>query len=137
MSEALTEEQQTIIHHPLGRHARVLAIAGSGKTTTMVRRVQYLVEELHQDPARMRVLMFNRLAREDFERKLAKQVPDLNRRPKVLTFHALAFVLRLDADKRGLFPHNMKLWTGDMEELALWCMNHAVDFLIQEGRSPT
>jgi len=136
MSEALTEEQQTIIHHPLGSHARVLAIAGSGKTTTMVHRVQHLVEELHQDPARVRVLMFNRLAREEFERKLAKQVPDLNRRPKVLTFHALAFGLRMDAEKQGLFPHSMKLWTGDLEELALWCMNRAIDSLVQEGAIP-
>ena len=31
----LTEEQQLVVHHPLDHHARVLAVAGSGKSTTM------------------------------------------------------------------------------------------------------
>jgi DNA helicase-2/ATP-dependent DNA helicase PcrA len=100
----LTAEQEAIIHHPLGQHARVLAVAGSGKTTTMVHRVKYLVEELHQEPARIRVVMFNRLARHDFEKQLAKAIFELGKRPKVLTFHALAFSLRAAAEKSGLMP---------------------------------
>ena len=32
--DALTEEQKSVVYHPLGKHARVLAVAGSGKTTT-------------------------------------------------------------------------------------------------------
>ena len=34
----LTQEQLQVVHHPLGQHARVLAVAGSGKSTTMVSR---------------------------------------------------------------------------------------------------
>ena len=70
MSLTLTTEQEAIIRHPLGKHARVLAVAGSGKTTTMVHRVHHLVVERNQNPRRIRIVMFNRLAREDFERKL-------------------------------------------------------------------
>ena len=29
----LTSEQEQVVHHPLGYHARVLAVAGSGKST--------------------------------------------------------------------------------------------------------
>ena len=34
----LTHEQLDVVHHPLGQHARVLAVAGSGKSTTMAHR---------------------------------------------------------------------------------------------------
>ena len=37
----LTEEQQAVIHHPIGKHARVLAVAGSGKSFTMACRIQH------------------------------------------------------------------------------------------------
>ena len=70
MSHTLTSEQEAIVHHPLGSHARILAVAGSGKTTTMVHRVRYLVTDLNQDPGRIRVVMFNRKAREDFEQSI-------------------------------------------------------------------
>jgi DNA helicase-2/ATP-dependent DNA helicase PcrA len=39
MNYHLTSEQETIIRHPVGHHARILAVAGSGKTTTMAHRV--------------------------------------------------------------------------------------------------
>jgi DNA helicase-2/ATP-dependent DNA helicase PcrA len=129
----LTSEQRAIIHHPLGNHARVLAVAGSGKTTTMVHRVRHLVMDLNQDVRRIRVVMFNRLAREDFERKLAEEIFEVGKRPKVLTFHALAFRMRLDAQKQGLIPRNIELWTGDKEELVLICMHRVIDSLLKEG----
>lgn len=128
-----TLEQKAIIEHPLGKHARVLAVAGSGKTTTMVARVRHLVMDLRQDPARIRVVMFNRLAREDFERKLEQEIFEVSKRPKVLTFHSLALQLRLEADKRGLLHGVMELWIGDREELALICMHRAIDSLLHEG----
>ncbi len=128
----LTTEQEAIIHHPLGRHARALAVAGSGKTTTMVYRIKYLVEELQQDPACIRVVMFNKLAREQFEQKLKEEILDIRKRPKVLTFHALAFSLRKSAEKSGLMPQYKDLWTGDREELALVCMHRAIDSLVRE-----
>jgi len=34
----LTPEQVQVVHHPLGSHALVLAVAGSGKSTTMAHR---------------------------------------------------------------------------------------------------
>jgi len=128
-----TPEQEAIIQHPLGKHARVLAVAGSGKTTTMVDRVRHLVMDLNQDPRRIRVVMFNRLAREDFDQKLEKEIFEVGKRPTVLTFHSLALQLRLEAAKQGLLDQGTELWIGDREELALIWMHRAIDSLLHEG----
>ena len=39
----LTPEQLSVVHHPLDQHARVLAVVGSGKSTTMAQTF-YLTE---------------------------------------------------------------------------------------------
>lgn len=41
-SPSLTAEQQAVVAHERG-HARVAAVAGAGKTTTMVARVLHLL----------------------------------------------------------------------------------------------
>jgi len=130
----LTEEQRTIIRHPLGMHARVLAVAGSGKTTTMVQRVKYLVTELKQAPQRILVVMFNKLAREDFQKKIEQEIFDEGLRPKIYTFHALAYKLRRDADRQIPTNKKMEEWFGGKEELALIEMHRVIDSLVQEGR---
>ena len=38
----LTTEQQRVIEHPAGRHARVLAVAGAGKTTTIGKLAKHM-----------------------------------------------------------------------------------------------
>lgn len=43
----LTDEHLAIVHHDLNAHAKVLAIAGACKTTTMLERVEYLVRQGH------------------------------------------------------------------------------------------
>ena len=45
MTTQLTSEQEAVVHHQPGKHARVLAVAGSGKTTTLGHRIRYLVQE--------------------------------------------------------------------------------------------
>jgi len=39
-THSLTPEQEQVVAHPLGQHARVLAVAGSGKSTTMAHRIR-------------------------------------------------------------------------------------------------
>lgn len=85
----LTDEQRAVVQHPQDRHATVLAVAGAGKTTTMVHRVRHLLDA-GVAPGRVRAVMFNRAARIDFEQKLARVgVPLGPRGVRVQTFHAL------------------------------------------------
>jgi len=68
----LTQEQLAVVHHSLGKHARVLAVAGSGKSTTMAYRIKHLVIEHGVRPGAIQVLMFNALARIQFTAHLKK-----------------------------------------------------------------
>ncbi|PMR75096.1 ATP-dependent helicase [Billgrantia endophytica] len=83
----LTEEQRAVIEHGPG-HARVAAVAGAGKTTTLVARVLHLLSR-GVPATRILVLMFNRSAREDFQQRLAAMAPSGQRLPDVRTFHSL------------------------------------------------
>lgn len=90
----LTPQQQSVVHHG-NQHARVMAVAGSGKTTTLVHRVLFLLSQGYE-PRRVLVLMYNRSAREDFEAKLQReyqrqQVHYL--KPDVRTFHSIGHKL--------------------------------------------
>ena len=87
LTQRLTDQQRAVVAHR-GRHARVAAVAGSGKTTTLVARVLSLLAE--GIPAqRILVLMFNRSAREDFVAKLAQSAPPGTRLPDIRTFHSI------------------------------------------------
>ncbi len=75
----LTAEQQQVVQHPIGNHARVLAVAGSGKSITLAYRIKHLVTDESVTPSSIRVLMFNALARKQFRNHLHRvglQEPD-------------------------------------------------------------
>ena len=95
----LTREQRAVIEHGAG-HARVSAVAGAGKTTTLVARVLHLLER--GVPAkRILVLMFNRSAREDFQRRLVTMAPAGQQLPDVRTFHSLGHRLTTSLTRWG------------------------------------
>ena len=83
----LTPEQRAVVQHGDG-HARVAAVAGAGKTSTMVARVMHLLAQ-GVPSERIMVLMFNRQAREDFSRKLHAAASPGQRLPQVRTFHSV------------------------------------------------
>ncbi len=103
LPEFLTDEQRAIITAGY-EHSVITAVAGSGKTSTLAWRIRYLLQQGH-DPDRILVLMFNRSARVDFERKLQ----DLNRHsglalPEVRTYHAMGFRLYKRFVREGYLP---------------------------------
>lgn len=81
-----TDEQRRIVEHADG-HALVFAVAGSGKTTTLVGRVRRLVERGVR-PARILTTTFTREAGRSLREKLA-QDPACSG-VETLTLHALA-----------------------------------------------
>lgn len=84
----LVPEQMKIVHHPADQHAVVLAVAGSGKSTTMAERIAYLVEALRVDPAHIIAMMFNKAASVELSDKLQKRLGKRNA-PQSVTYHRL------------------------------------------------
>ncbi|MBY6030719.1 ATP-dependent helicase [Halomonas sp. DP8Y7-1] len=109
----LTPEQQAVVSHQRG-HARVAAVAGAGKTTTLVARVLHLLAGGAQ-ARRMMVLMFNRAAREDFQQRLAAMAPAGIELPEVRTFHSLGHRLTSSLVRWGALPRR-ELLTADWQQ---------------------
>ena len=103
LPDFLTPEQREIITAG-NDHALITAVAGSGKTTTLAWRLRWLLQQGH-DPRRMLVLMFNRSARVDFERKLREVTRDLGLAlPEVRTYHAMGLRLYKRFIREGYLP---------------------------------
>lgn len=66
----------------------ILAGAGTGKTTTMVAKVKYLVDIKHVDPSKILVISYTRKAVEEL-RDIINDKFDIN--SEVTTFHSLAY----------------------------------------------
>lgn len=68
----------------------LLASPGSGKTTTIIMRIGYLIEEKGVSPSRIKAVTFSRASAADMKERFARFFPDL---PPVdfSTIHSLAF----------------------------------------------
>ena len=132
MSSKLTPEQLQVVQHPLGTHARVLAVAGSGKSTTMAHRIKHLVLDHGVSPATIQVLMFNSLARKQFILQLDKIDLPENRQPVVHTFHSFSFNLINQMVKIGVLPSTTQFWLADKTELIWLTVKRAITNLERE-----
>jgi DNA helicase-2/ATP-dependent DNA helicase PcrA len=116
-----TKEQQAIIHHPRGNHARVLAVAGAGKTTTMA---HLIVEQMRKGvPAKtIQVLMFNALARKEFMQKMTSMGISQEEQPAIDTFHSFASRVFRYAQRQGFMPDLKDNWSdeeGERERISI------------------
>ncbi len=128
MSFTLTDEQDAIITAPIG-HYVISAVAGSGKTTTLAHRIKYLLDQ-GISSQRIVILMFNRSAREDFQRKLAAvlQATDtstpnqhVHQAPEVRTFHAMAYRLYKRFIQEGYLPEfNPAILSDKEQDFQIW-----------------
>lgn len=97
----LTDQQQRIVAHDHGP-ALVFAVAGAGKTTAMVHRVERLVREQIFAPRKILVSSFNKAAVEDIGRALAAWP---HCRPVARqTLHALGYQIVREAARCGRLP---------------------------------
>ncbi|WP_440682627.1 ATP-dependent helicase [Cysteiniphilum halobium] len=96
-----TTEQQAIIEHSLSQHALVSAVAGSGKTQTLIARIEFLLKNA-VNPSEILVLMFNKSAANDFTQRLNKL--NINVRIDIKTFHALGLKTVSFLEQKGLLP---------------------------------
>lgn len=132
----LTSEQEAVIHHPFGRHARVLAVVGSGKTTTMAHRIMHLVMERRVNRNSIRVLMFNRLAREQFQERFKEVGIPFSYQPQVHTFHSFCYQFIQGMTKAGLLPPTIDLWLDGKAEMIRLYINIAISNLERSKAIP-
>lgn len=120
MSEySYTAEQNAVIQHDLTRHAKVIAVAGAGKSTTLIARITHLLEQgVAAD--KIGVFMFNKSAQEEFNGRLAKALAPFGsaRVPNVMTFHAFGMRLSRRLEQRQLLP-TAKLVTDEFSLVKL------------------
>jgi DNA helicase-2/ATP-dependent DNA helicase PcrA len=81
----------------------ILAGAGSGKTRTLVARIQYLLEEKNVSPFQLLAVTFSNKAAREMRERLAVNTQINVGALQVTTFHAFcARVLRMEATYLGL-----------------------------------
>lgn len=115
----LTDEQQAIIRHPHG-HARIVAVAGSGKTATLT---AYVARRLSEgvNPRRLLVLMYNKAAQQDFSRRLQQQNQSGLTLPEVRTFHSLGYrIYQRLVNDGDLPPFDRNLMSDAQVEPLVW-----------------
>lgn len=98
MSFTLTDQQQAVVDHPLGP-ALVFAVAGAGKTTAMVHRIERLVREGVFAPERILATSFGTANVDDLTRAL-RAWPHC-RTVDIRTLHSLGYDLVRRAIERG------------------------------------
>ena len=96
----LTAEQLAAACHDQG-HARVLAVAGAGKTRMLIARIAWLLDQ-GAEAKRIRVLTYNREAAEDFRHRLKAAIGVSA--VTVQTFHALGWKLLQRLMAQGKAP---------------------------------
>lgn len=106
----LTAEQRAVVEAPDDAHLTVLAVAGSGKTTTMVHRLAELALR-GVKPAQMRAVMFNKAAQRSFAERLGKTGVDPGEL-KVQTWHAMGYAIMRHLERVGAVPRMPLLAEG-------------------------
>ena len=117
MSIDLTDQQQAVVDHNKGP-ALVFAVAGAGKTTAMVRRIERLVREEVFIASRILATSFGKMNERDLTKSLG-QYPHC-RGVKASTLHALGFdIVRQARSKRLLDPPKRDIDLGRLDQYIL------------------
>ncbi len=95
-----SKEQAAIIEAPTDRHIKIVAVAGSGKSTTIRERVIHLIRNGGIDPRRILILMFNKSAQVEFTAKLSA-INLGGQMPSTRTYHSLGARLCQSLTEKG------------------------------------
>ena len=109
----LTPEQQQVVQHDVTKPAKVIAVAGAGKTTTLISRIEYLLAQGVESRS-IGVFMFNKSAQEEFTQRLTTHLhkAGYSAIPSVMTFHAFGMKLCRRLEQQSWLP-SAKLITDD------------------------
>ncbi|MBC8311162.1 MAG: ATP-dependent helicase [Candidatus Marinimicrobia bacterium] len=85
----LNSQQQKAKEHPAGP-LLILAGAGTGKTTTIVQRMAYLISQLNLEPSSILALTFSVKAADHLKEKLVEKIGEEGENIHASTFHSFA-----------------------------------------------
>ena len=88
----LNEEQQAILAHDLGLHARILAGPGTGKSVTLVALLDNLLKS--NQKLRIRLLTFTRATTVELAKKVLEHEVETAERPSTIHSFAISVLLR-------------------------------------------
>jgi len=108
------DDDQTILHNEIlyGEDAvtRVLAGAGSGKTTSVTVSVADAIHKGVFSPNEIALLTFTRAGRHAMEQKMKSMLPPGTKKLPVATFHSLAFSWIIRSIKSNQAPSEVSRW---------------------------
>ncbi len=104
-------EQLKSIKHRVGP-GLVIAVPGSGKTTVLLERLHYLVNELGVHPKKLLTISFSRATVETMKRRYRDRYPDEKMLPIFSTIHGLGFRIIRDYSRKKNIDYQL-IETGD------------------------
>ena len=117
MQSNLNEKQKEAVELGLGP-AMILAGPGSGKTTVLLHRIQYLVDELHISPNNILVITFTKAAAVELSKRAGQILHFSNESPFFGTFHSFFYsVLKQSYEYQNFSIMTLKQKSNNLEQL--------------------
>ena len=99
----LSQEQQAAAYTN-SKRALIIAGAGSGKSRTLISRVEYLIKEKNVSPYEVAAITFTRLAAKELVKRLEKAIGSGAKKIIASTIHGMALKsLYMDRLKKNSF----------------------------------
>ena len=100
-----TGEQKKVLAHDQGRHGRILAGPGTGKSSTVVAYMESLLQL--DEPPRLRLLTFTRCATSELAAKIAAVTG--GEKIRLSTIHSFSISILLANGGLGIFPEPLRI----------------------------
>lgn len=122
ISVSLNDVQKQAVIHGEGA-LLLLASPGSGKTTTIIMRIGYLIEVKGINPARIKAVTFSKASALDMKERFKRFFPEL---PPIdfSTIHSLAFEVVREYYRHTRTPFKMIEGSLDAAEESKWSADH-------------
>lgn len=103
----------------IDRNVRIVAGAGSGKTSVLMARIEYLINEVGIYPSRIMAITFTNKAAQEMRNRLEAQIGEEARNVRISTIHSLCVrILREDPEAAGL-PKNFTIMDTEDQKTML------------------